>query len=117
MAALAAPPRRASLPCALAAWSSPEPWSIAPSRTNCATLACPKPSISAAGENTPKRKTENPDDPSGFAWRQHRRNSTGLPYCYAATSKTPGLETDKEPDYGDSATWGQPSQRQYFRPA
>src|SRR5258708_25389770 len=69
MAILAAPLRRASLPCASAVWSSPAPSSIALSPMNCATHACQLPSISAAGPKRPNRKTEKPRRPSASAWR------------------------------------------------
>src|SRR5713101_616747 len=69
MAILGARLRRASLPCASAAWSSPAPLSIDRSPTNCATPACPSHSILAAGPKRPNRKTEKPRRPSASAWR------------------------------------------------
>src|SRR6266849_1643478 len=69
MAILGARLRRASLPCASAAWSSPAPLSIDRSPTNCATPACPSHSILAAGPKRQNQKTEKLRWPSASAWR------------------------------------------------
>ncbi len=78
MAALAAPLHKVLLRYVSAGWSLPAPSSIAISAMNCATPACPSPSILAAGLRHTNRKTENPrrpppppaDDPTLRQWHR-----------------------------------------------